>query len=156
MHKINLITKKYNLNVMKPKVASLLWVLLLFPMMSVMAQSRIVKGIVKDTNGEPLIGVSVLVKGTFNGVTTNIDGAFSLEVNNGDKLQFSYIGYRTLTLDAPASGQMNAVLLPKSWPLKHFLWFPPWASACITVNPTRCWASPVPSRSLSSPFPSSG
>ena len=95
---------------MKSKVTCLLLVLLLFPVMSVLAQTRTVKGIVKDTNGEPLIGVSVLVEGTFNGVTTNIDGAFSLEVKNGDKLQFSYIGYRTLTLPAPASGQMNVVL----------------------------------------------
>ena len=95
---------------MKSKVTCLLLVLLLFPVMSVLAQTRTVKGIVKDTNGEPLIGVSVLVEGTFNGVTTNIDGAFSLEVKNGDKLQFSYIGYRTLTLPAPTSGQMNVVL----------------------------------------------
>ena len=95
---------------MKSKVTSLLLVLLLFPVMSVLAQTRTVKGIVKDTSGEPLIGVSVLVERTFNGVTTDIDGAFSLEVKNGDKLQFSYIGYRTLTLPAPASGQMNVVL----------------------------------------------
>ena len=95
---------------MKSKVTSLLLVLLLFPVMSVLAQTRTVKGIVKDTSGEPLIGVSVLVERTFNGVTTDIDGAFSLEVKNGDKLQFSYIGYRTLTLPAPTSGQMNVVL----------------------------------------------
>ena len=95
---------------MKSKVTCLLLMLLLFPVMSVLAQTRTVKGIVKDTNGEPLIGVSVLVEGSFNGVTTDIEGEFSLEVKNGDKLQFSYIGYRTLTLPAPASGQMNVVL----------------------------------------------
>ena len=65
---------------MKSKVTSLLLMLLLFPVMGVMAQISTVKGIVTDTNGEPLIGVSVLVEGTFNGVTTDIDGAFSLEV----------------------------------------------------------------------------
>lgn len=95
---------------MKSKVTSLLLMLLLFPVMSVMAQTHTVKGTVKDANGEPLIGVSVLVEGTFNGVTTDMDGAFSLDVKNGDKLQFSYIGYRTKTLPAPASGQMNVVL----------------------------------------------
>ena len=99
---------------MKSKVTSLLLVLLLFPVMSVLAQTQNVKGIVKDTNGEPLIGVSVLVEGTFNGVTTNMDGAFSLEVRKGDKLQFSYIGYRTLTLPVPANGQMNVVLEEES------------------------------------------
>ena len=95
---------------MKSKVTSLLLMLLLFPVMSVMAQTHTVRGTVKDANGEPLIGVSVLVEGTFNGVTTDMDGAFSLDVKNGDKLQFSYIGYRTKTLPAPASGQMNVVL----------------------------------------------
>ena len=99
---------------MKSKVTSLLLVLLLFPVMSVLAQTQNAKGIVKDTNGEPLIGVSVLVEGTFNGVTTNMDGAFSLEVRKGDKLQFSYIGYRTLTLPVPANGQMNVVLEEES------------------------------------------
>ena len=69
---------------MKSKVTSLLLVLLLFPVMSVLAQTRTVKGIVKDTNGEPLIGVSVLVEGTFNGVTTTSSKA----VVSSDKTTF--------------------------------------------------------------------
>lgn len=68
--------------------------LLLFPVMSVMAQTSQVEGIVTDTSGEPLIGVTVLVKGTSNGTQTNIDGEFSVNAKQGDVLKFSYIGYR--------------------------------------------------------------
>lgn len=47
---------------MNSKVTSFLLMLLLFPVMTVMAQTQTVKGIVTDTSGEPLIGVSVIVK----------------------------------------------------------------------------------------------
>ena len=49
-----------------------------------------VSGTVKDTKGEPLIGVSVLVKGTTNGTVTDLDGKFTLKVSAGDILQFLY------------------------------------------------------------------
>ena len=82
---------------MKSKVTSLLLMLLLFPVMSVMAQTMTVKGIVTDTSGEPLVGVSVLVKGTSFGAQTNLDGEFSLKAKQGDVLTFSYIGWARLT-----------------------------------------------------------
>lgn len=84
--------------------------LLLFPVMSVMAQTSTVKGIVTDTSGEPLIGVSVIVEGTTFGTQTNIDGEFSVKAKAGEMLKFTYIGYRTVTMPAPESGQMNVVL----------------------------------------------
>lgn len=52
-----------------------------------------VKGNVKDTTGEPLIGVSVAVKGSTEGTITNLDGDFELSVNTGAVLELSYIGY---------------------------------------------------------------
>ena len=52
-----------------------------------------VKGIVKDAEGNPLVGVSILVQGTTNGVITDLDGNFQLSANKGDLLEFSYIGY---------------------------------------------------------------
>ena len=65
-----------------------------------MAQSHIVKGVVKDNViNEPLIGVNVVVKGTTNGVTTDIDGMYSIEVPNAkSELQFSYMGYNNVTI----------------------------------------------------------
>ncbi|MDE5896169.1 MAG: carboxypeptidase-like regulatory domain-containing protein, partial [Muribaculum intestinale] len=55
--------------------------------MSVMAQTSQVEGIVTDTSGEPLIGVTVLVKGTSLGTQTNIDGEFSVNAKQGDVLK---------------------------------------------------------------------
>ena len=54
-----------------------------------------VTGEVLDSTGEPLIGASVMVKGTTNGVATDIDGKFTLNVNKGATLVVSYVGYKT-------------------------------------------------------------
>ena len=57
-------------------------------------QHRTIKGIVKDANGEPIIGANVIVKGNKTiGVITNLNGEFSLEVPSNATLQISYIGY---------------------------------------------------------------
>ena len=51
-----------------------------------------IKGIVTDVNGEPIVGANVVEKGTTNGTITDIDGNFSLNVS-GSTLLVSYIGY---------------------------------------------------------------
>lgn len=56
-------------------------------------QTRTVRGVVTDENGEPIIGANVVEKGTTNGVITNIDGEFNLSVSPDAVLQISYIGY---------------------------------------------------------------
>ena len=56
------------------------------------AQDR-VSGLITDLSGEPLIGVSILVKGTENGTVTDFDGKFTLAVHTGDLLRISYVGY---------------------------------------------------------------
>jgi len=53
-----------------------------------------IKGSVKDQNGDPLAGVSVIVKGTKKGTSTGADGSFSIDANPGDVLEFSMVGYR--------------------------------------------------------------
>lgn len=58
-------------------------------------QTGTVHGTVVDQSGEPLIGVSVLVKGTTTGTVTDLDGNFSLEAASGKTLVVSYVGYRT-------------------------------------------------------------
>lgn len=63
-------------------------------------QQMTATGIVKDENGEPLIGVSVQVKGTAIGAITDINGNFSVKVNSGQKLIFSYVGYKRVELKA--------------------------------------------------------
>lgn len=52
-----------------------------------------VKGTVVDSRGEPLIGVSIQIVGKQNGVVTDIDGHYSIKVERGQKLKFSYIGF---------------------------------------------------------------
>jgi hypothetical protein len=55
-----------------------------------------VKGVVKDDTGEPLIGVSIIVKGTHYGTITDLDGNFEIEIDEDEAtLIFSYIGYNT-------------------------------------------------------------
>lgn len=58
-------------------------------------QARVtVQGKVVDTHGEPLVGVSVVIKGTTNGTMTDIDGAYSIAVNSDATLVFTYVGYK--------------------------------------------------------------
>lgn len=72
----------------------LLMVALFICVQGVLAQKSIT-GTVMDANGSPLPGASVLVKGTSNGAQTDFDGKFSLEINTGDTLVVSYIGFVT-------------------------------------------------------------
>ena len=58
-------------------------------------QSRGIKGVVKDSYGETIIGASVIVKGTTTGTVTDMDGNFSLDVPVGTNLEVSYVGYLT-------------------------------------------------------------
>lgn len=61
---------------------------------NVVQQAGTCTGVVKDANGEAVIGASVVVKGTTNGVITDIDGNFILSnVKSGDIISISYIGY---------------------------------------------------------------
>lgn len=59
------------------------------------SQLVVLKGVITSTDGETLIGASVLRVGSQSGTLTNIDGKFELKVNAGDKLKISYIGYKT-------------------------------------------------------------
>ena len=59
-----------------------------------------VTGLVVDAAGEPVIGASVVEKGTTNGNITNVDGKFTLTVKTGAILQISYVGYQTQEIKA--------------------------------------------------------
>lgn len=73
------------------------------------AQGHQVSGLIKDTAGEPMIGVNVLVKGTTNGTITDFDGKFTLSnVSNNATLVVSYIGY--LTKEVKYTGQKEMVV----------------------------------------------
>ncbi len=59
---------------------------------TVFAQEKTVTGVVTDSFNEPLIGASIVVQGTTNGVITDLDGKYSIKVTPGATLQFSYVG----------------------------------------------------------------
>src|SRR5690606_31161522 len=65
-------------------------------------------------NGEPLIGVTVAVKGTTTGVTTDGDGNYALSVPAGAELEFSYVGYTTQTISVGSQSQINVTMEPAS------------------------------------------
>ena len=69
------------------------------------AQSK-VSGTVKDANGEPLIGVSVMEVGTNNGAVTDINGKYTLSVKPGAKLKLTYIGFTSKTIKASGNSQV--------------------------------------------------
>ena len=71
---------------------------------------KTVNGTVTDTNGEPLVGVSVRSKDGKGGTITNIDGQFSMQVGDGKTIEISYVGYATQTLKANTTTPMTIVM----------------------------------------------
>ncbi|MFV0470944.1 MAG: SusC/RagA family TonB-linked outer membrane protein [Paludibacteraceae bacterium] len=72
------------------------------------AQKMSISGVVKDDTGEPIIGASVVEKGTTNGLTTNFNGEFTLSVSSNATLLISYIGYKTA--EVSVGGQRNIII----------------------------------------------
>ena len=68
---------------------------LLLLALPVWAGAQQVTGVVQDVNGEPMIGVSVVIYGTTQGTITDYDGRFNVPAKATDQLVFSYIGYKT-------------------------------------------------------------
>ncbi len=96
---------------MNRTVTRLLALVLLLCPFAMMAQEKLtVTGTVVDSYEEPLIGVSVLVKGSGTGMSTNIDGEFSIKAAVGDILQFSYIGFTPQEVKVNGPGPYNIVL----------------------------------------------
>ncbi|EEO56745.1 TonB-linked outer membrane protein, SusC/RagA family [Bacteroides sp. 2_2_4] len=75
----------------------------LFLSIGAFAQQIAVKGHVKDTTGEPVIGANVLVKGTTNGTITDFDGNFMLNVPKDAILSISFVGYKSAEVKAAST-----------------------------------------------------
>ena len=71
---------------------------------------KTVTGVVSDPDGLPLPGATVLVQGTTTGVTTDFDGNFSINVAEGQILEFSFVGYETAALAVGAGNVINVTL----------------------------------------------
>lgn len=78
-------------------------------------QTRQIKGQILDEINEPMIGVSILIKGTTVGTVTDLDGFFSLDVPAGKNLlEISYIGYQTQSVTLGKESTLNIKLTPDS------------------------------------------
>jgi iron complex outermembrane receptor protein len=74
------------------------------------AQNINVRGSVKDTSGEPVIGANVRVQGASTGVITDMNGNYSIICSSRATLQFSYIGYAPQTVAVGGRKVINVVL----------------------------------------------
>lgn len=89
--------------------------LLLPGILQAQIQPEIIKGNITDTNGEPLIGVSVVIKGTNIGSITNADGNFTVESPKKQvDLVFSYIGFITKEIKANSSEELKIIMTEES------------------------------------------
>ncbi|MGJ5643502.1 SusC/RagA family TonB-linked outer membrane protein [Formosa sp. S-31] len=95
---------------MKTKFSGMLTLFLAFVVQLTFAQEKTISGTVSDVSGLPLPGVNIIVKGTTHGTQTDFDGNYSLSVNTGDIVSFSFIGYKTLDVTVGASSTVNATL----------------------------------------------
>lgn len=83
---------------------------LIFGVTTLAAQAYTLKGDVQDETGEPLTGATVRVVGSQLGVITDIDGNFAIQVKNGDKVEITYIGYLSQTLEVNGQNDVKIVL----------------------------------------------
>ena len=87
------------------------WLVLFLCMTTVMAQTKInIRGFVADQNGEPLVGTTIIVKGTSLGTVTGADGSFNLSVPEKSVLVISSIGFNTVEVPATNKNAMKITL----------------------------------------------
>lgn len=93
------------------KKLSLVFALVLFSVSLALAQ-RTIRGTVSDEEGQPLIGASVLVKGTSTGTATDVDGSYSVNVPEGSStLVISYTGFETLEVEIGTSNVIDITMV---------------------------------------------
>lgn len=79
---------------------------------SVDQQNKAVKGHVSDEFGEPMIGVTVKIKGTQTGVVTDINGDFTINMGGKNTLELSYVGYLTMTVQTKNGQAVQVAMKP--------------------------------------------
>jgi len=84
--------------------------LLLVSPFLVLGQSKTITGTILDEGGKTIPGATIVVAGTANGTTSDVDGNFSLNVKQGDKLIFSYIGFETQEIEISSQTKLSVTL----------------------------------------------
>ena len=87
------------------------------PLSAVQQQVVKIRGVLVDaSSGEPIVGASVVVKGTTNGTITNFNGEYELDAPVGSSLSISFIGYKTIDVKASAIwGRLNYRKMQRHW-----------------------------------------
>lgn len=98
-----------------------LTVALAFLSAQVIAQQKTVSGTVTDEKGQPLVGVNIVLAGTNSGTSTDFDGTYHIEASPGQRLRFSYIGYKAASKLIGESRILNVQLRPASKELQEIV-----------------------------------
>ncbi|REE27645.1 iron complex outermembrane receptor protein [Winogradskyella pacifica] len=94
---------------MKTVLNALLFCLIMLPAI-LMAQSTVTGTVTDKANAMPLPGVNVIIKGTARGTATDFDGKYSLEVNQGEIIVISYLGYTTQEIEFTGQASIDIVI----------------------------------------------
>jgi len=93
------------------KTKLILMMILLFSGSLFAQNARTLTGTVSSSDNIGIIGANVLIEGTNRGTITDIDGSYQIEVNSGDVLQFSYLGYSTESIVITDQSSLNISML---------------------------------------------
>ena len=95
---------------MKTKFSGILTLLLAFVVQLTFAQEKTISGTVTDASGLPLPGATVIIKGASTGTSSDFDGTYSLQVNQGNSLIFSFVGYTSQEILVGSSDSINVIM----------------------------------------------
>lgn len=106
---------------MNVKLSSVFTLLALLLVQFTFAQEKNITGTVTESSGELLMGATIIVLGTSKGASTDFDGNFSINASEGDKLEFSYMGYATEVITVDSKDFYDVVLTPDANVLNEVL-----------------------------------
>lgn len=80
-------------------------------------KSNLITGLITEADGNPVVGATIVVKGTTDGVLSDVDGRYSIKAKEGDVLEFRFIGYNTDTKTVKKETNINVRLVEASMSL---------------------------------------
>ena len=95
---------------MKTKFSGILTLILALVAQLTFAQGKAVSGSVSDDSGMPVAGVNIVVQGTTTGTQSDFDGNYSIMVDEGSVLSFTYVGYTSVTVTVGSSDTVNVTM----------------------------------------------
>ncbi|MEG2573916.1 MAG: carboxypeptidase-like regulatory domain-containing protein, partial [Bacteroides sp.] len=104
---------------LRGRVLYLFVLLCLIAPLQLLAQSIQLKGTVNDSSNQPLIGASIVEQGTTNGIITDLDGHFTLQVNPQASIVISYVGYISQTIKLNGKKELTVTLKDNSQMLEE-------------------------------------